>query len=477
VYTSEAGGRFVNVTTLPMVELGAPLYRIGGYRLALLLPIAGCVAAAFAARGLARRLGGSPSRCWLAYWLIALGSPLVVYALDFWEHTIGVALVLWGVVALIDAANRFRPWLMAPLAGLAFGAAFSMRTESLVYGFVATVLAVAWLALDRDLGRALIVAVGTLAGLVVAVAANLALEQAALGTAFRTERASGTAGAGGDDLVLRLKEGALTTLGIESNTSTASLVMSAVVVGLLALLLAMLVRRAPARPVAVTATLLGALVLARVADGFGFVPGFLAAAPFAVLGLVVAAHLWPSRPVRYTVGVAVLSLPLVWAFQFTGGAGPQWGGRYVLVSAVLLTVVGVVGLDQLPRRAAGALLAAAVAVSWFGVAWLVVRSHEVADAAAYLRSRTEPAVISTEPFWLRELADDYDGSRWLSVRSRSELDRAASVVSEAGFDRFALVEARPPAAAVEVPGFEPVSSETREWLDAQFRISTYERTS
>ncbi len=46
-------GEWINVTTLPMLLAARPLYDLGGYRLALLLPMVGAIAAA---------LGGTPDR-------------------------------------------------------------------------------------------------------------------------------------------------------------------------------------------------------------------------------------------------------------------------------------------------------------------------------------------------------------------------------------------------------------------------------
>ena len=57
-------GKWVNVTTVPVLYLAEPLYRAGGYRLALVLPMLGSVAAALAAYALAQRLG---ARGWLAF--------------------------------------------------------------------------------------------------------------------------------------------------------------------------------------------------------------------------------------------------------------------------------------------------------------------------------------------------------------------------------------------------------------------------
>ena len=59
-YTSHLGHRWVNVTTLPALYLAYPLFRAGGYRAALLVPMLGSVLAALAARALARRLGAPP---------------------------------------------------------------------------------------------------------------------------------------------------------------------------------------------------------------------------------------------------------------------------------------------------------------------------------------------------------------------------------------------------------------------------------
>jgi len=73
-----------------------PLYLVGGDRAVLLLPMLGALVCALAARALARRLGGGDG--WAAFWIIGLASPVAIYALDFWEHSIGLALMLWGVV-------------------------------------------------------------------------------------------------------------------------------------------------------------------------------------------------------------------------------------------------------------------------------------------------------------------------------------------------------------------------------------------
>src|SRR5207245_9346402 len=93
-YTSHIGRRWVNATTLPVLYAAEPLYHLGGYRLALLVPMLGAVAAAFAARAIARRVHDTDG--WLAFWVVGVASPITTYALAFWAPSIGVALAAWA---------------------------------------------------------------------------------------------------------------------------------------------------------------------------------------------------------------------------------------------------------------------------------------------------------------------------------------------------------------------------------------------
>src|SRR5919202_2382721 len=61
-FTQHLAGKWVNLTTLPAVYAAYPLFRLAGYQGALLLPIAGTVLAALAARALAGRLASDEDR-------------------------------------------------------------------------------------------------------------------------------------------------------------------------------------------------------------------------------------------------------------------------------------------------------------------------------------------------------------------------------------------------------------------------------
>jgi len=409
-YTAKIGERFVNVTSLPILLAAEPLWRLGGYRLALLLPMLGAIAAAFAARAIARRL--SDGEGWPAFWLIGLASPMVIYALDFWEHSVGVALMVWGIVALFDAVDRGPSWWRGGLAGLAFGAAFSMRTEAAVYGLVATaVVCLVLLVSRRNLVGALITGATATVGMVAMVGANAALEIGVLGATFRSGRAGGAASSGGAQFALRMKEALVTSLSPFPSLDVQSYLIA---VGL-ALALAYLVWASAARRDRNLVVAAGALVvfiyLFRLSSGLGFVPGLVATTPVAVAGVVLG---WRDVRSRLVVAMAVLPLPLVFLFQFPGGAAPQWAGRYILTSGVVLAAVGMARLDRVERWVRTLLVGLSVGVAVFGVAWLSTRSHQVAAAADRLESRPEAVLISPNGFVPREFGGSYGRKHWLA---------------------------------------------------------------
>ncbi|HEY5012160.1 MAG TPA: hypothetical protein VIK61_05570, partial [Acidimicrobiia bacterium] len=109
--TRHVGSHYVAVTTLPMILLARPLWALGGDRLALLLPMLGAVAVAAAARALAKRLGSRAPAT--VFWVIGLGSPMFLYALDLWEHTLGLACMAWAIVLLHDTWSKHASWRAA----------------------------------------------------------------------------------------------------------------------------------------------------------------------------------------------------------------------------------------------------------------------------------------------------------------------------------------------------------------------------
>jgi hypothetical protein len=472
-YTAEVGDKYVNVTTLPMIEMAAPLYRLGGYRAALLLPMLGAIAAAFASRTLAERCGGDETQGWVAFWVVGLCSPITIYALDLWEHTIGVALVAWGVIALLRARDQRSALAAGLLAGAAFGGAYSMRTEALVYGVVAVGVICGGLALRRRVSAAAITAVAAAAGVVLAALANLALEQALLGESFRAGRASATAGGGGQDLALRLKEAIITGAGLLPSLEPADMALGVALA--VALVVAARFSADPAhRRVAFVAGAIAiALYLVRIGEGAGFVPGLMATAPFAAVALAFAPA---NRDARQVMIVAMGAPVLVWSFQYTGGAVPQWGGRYLLPSCLLLVALGIVAGFRMPRQAFTGFVAASIVLTGFGLIWMSERTHEVGRAAREVAAFPEPAVVSSENFFLRELGAEYQGdrTRWLSARNPEDAIAAVGILGAEGVDEFAYLT-RSTGAAEVIDGYGPVDERTYHWLDVPWRVITYRR--
>jgi hypothetical protein len=473
-YTYRVGDHWVNVTTLPMLDLAYPLFLIGGDRCVLLLPMLGAVLGALAARALARRLGGGAGMA--AFWTIGLATPVAIYALDFWEHSVGLALMLWAVVLLFDVYEDRAGWRGAVCAGLLFGAAATMRTEALVYLVVATATTcLGVLFRRRSASRAAGMGVAVVSGAAVVLVMNQAIERLTLGNALRSNRVGTTAAGAASSLVTRFREALTTLVGLNRFATPLDWIVGGLTATLVAYAAWRLVRRRLGfDPVAVALLAAAAvLVLVRGQAGLGFVPGLLTASPFAAAGIALG---WRHRS-RFLTAIACASLPIVWLFQYTGGANPQWGGRYELVSGALLATVAVAAM-RARRIAFVAVLALSVGVTAFGLAWLSARSHGVADGMEHLLARHDQAVISLEGHLLREGGAFYDADRhWLTASSDRQLRRAVAILSDAGDREVAVITPVDRRVPSRLGRFTRVGSEALDVRIAPLRVFTYKDSS
>ena len=472
--TRAADDSWIQVTTLPMIYAARPLYDLGGYRLALLLPILGTIAAAMAARALADRLGAA--RPELVFWLFALASPLLVYALDLWEHSLGVALMSWAFVLLLDVYRSHRPPWVAAGAGALLAGAATMRTEALVYAFVMVGVVCIGLLLARRFGRSVLSGTAVLVGFAPVWVANSLLERT-FDAPARTGRARGAAEAGvvastggrSDELELRVEEALRTLLSVGARDTMATVVLGA----LLLIAVAYLVRARPTGPPrSIAIAMVIVVYVVALGSGLGFVNGLLPAFP--VAGAAVALDRRSSLQVL-TATVAVSALPLVWAFQFVGGAGPQWGGRYILESGFLLGVLGAVVLWRSETQAdvRRVVVGASVAVSLFGALWLVERSHGVDDGFDRIQAVDVDGIVAANPFILREGGSEFIGERWLSANSGDGDDVAGGLrlLGEAGAETGGVLQE---AGAPPVDGFELVEAVPVDFLGVDFEIAIYD---
>lgn len=466
---------WVGVGTLPTLYVERALFHLWGIRGALLVPMLGSVLCALGAWYLARSI--AVDSAWAVFWIVGLGSPVALYAIDLWDHAIGLGMMTWGIALLLDCRDpdtKTRWWLRAAGGGLLIGAAMTLRAEVAVFGAVSLVVVGAALLAMRRPTRAL--AVGGLFTLafLVPIGLNQLLEQRALGKVLRPsgglERGTPVRNIM-DNSDVRLENAFITTLALGSSLTGPEVVVA----GALPALLILAIRKARAKDHLAKVAMAGAVVIymALGLSGFGFVPSLFVTTPVALVGVLAG---WRKPNVRPFLAIAVLALPLVWLTSPTDGAAPQWGGRYVLMSGMLLTPVGVAALWSFPRWLRLSLVGLAVAVTMFGMSWLFVRTNRVAGFMEKLEHRPEQVLVSTEGYLWREGGSFYNPQRrWLVARSPGDdVSRASGIIRSSGFETFALVEAGWTYEVVSVPGFCTVGRSDRlDFLGSNVRVTSY----
>ena len=448
--TERVGDRWVQATSLPYAAATAGLWALAGPLGVALLSAAGGVAAALAARHLARHLG---ARGDIAFWLVGLASPLAVYAVDAWEHAPAAGLALWGIALALDADRPTR----AAAACALLGAALLLRAEvgASVISFAVACLCVGEFRRRFTRQPQLVVAGAAAAGSLLAV--NALLERWLLDAGVRDARASAGAVDAGSEVGRRLTDAVVTGAGLLADETASGIAVSLVLAGALLVLTLGLVGRLTLSPAAtrgVTAVVV-ALYGLRLLDGWANVPGVLAAVPVVVL----AATVTRTPPVRVLLGTALGAVPVVWAAQWKGGHVLQWGGRYLLVPTLLLLVLAAVALEGPVRRLlpARVLLGITVAVGALGLGWHIHRTDVVAGQGQALEALSAETVVVTDmPHLGRELGAWYDDRRWLSADVAS-LEEAVGIASELAPPAIALVgrtpSVRPPVNPPSIAGY------------------------
>jgi len=124
-------GKFYTEYTSPFIWASVPLYALFGHAGLMILPWLGGLLLISMSAWLAWRVRPDRSAA-LAPLIVGL-SPVLVYSLEFWEHTPGAALAVFALVGVVQALDsRHRAWwLMA--SGAAIGLGLTMRAELYVY--------------------------------------------------------------------------------------------------------------------------------------------------------------------------------------------------------------------------------------------------------------------------------------------------------------------------------------------------------
>jgi hypothetical protein len=349
-----------------------------------------------------------------------------------------------------------------------------MRTESLLYGAVATAVTVIAIVVgDRGLRRAATVAVGTLVGLVPVLVANDRMERAVLGGSLRSSRAAGSVDAAGSDLATRAGEALRTTIGLNyASLGVEALAGGCILVALVTAAVMISTGRGQRRH---QAELLGAvalLLLVRIHSGLSFVSGFVPALPVVAFGAVLA---WHDARRRLLALVALLALPGVWLLQYTGGAGPQWGGRYVLLTGFLLAVIGVVALEALPHWSRVVVIALCVGITLAGVRYMQIRTHQGGRGSDAVVALRDDVVVSRFAHLFREVGSEYTPQRqWLTALSDHDLARAATIARRHDARTVAVIAEPGPRA--RLAGYRFTGRRRLPFFSEDLVVDSYRRT-
>ena len=226
------------------------------------------------------------------------------------------------------------------------------------------------------------------------------------GSDYRGTRASAQVSSGASELGARAKDVVVTTFGLFATDSNGPIMVLGVVASVAMLALGVMVARRSYRgsTVRILVVIVAVLVTLQIAIR-GFVPGLLPAAPVAAAGVWGVRRRFAAAGALQVIAIgSLVSLPVVWALEWVGNLTAQWGGRYVLVAAALLTTVGSATIARGQRELpSGFLLLAAVAIGASGLVWHVERTiryaHVIEDIEAL---PCNEVLVVTAPYLLRE---------------------------------------------------------------------------
>lgn len=483
-----ANDQWVNTTSLPMVYAARPLWAIGGPRFGLLLPIVGGILSAVIAGSMATRIRSSANGV-LATWIVGLAGPVAIYAFDFWEHTLGLAAMAFGVLSVMDAvsvapANYIKDrrggrvlirsgGALTAMAGLSYGMAATMRQEALVYGFVGGLVLIAgsWRKWGMRAGarRGAVMLLTAAAPTVV----HSLVERRLLGSLDRLQRSANIA-EDSPGLVERLAAAAATSTFPFNGFHLISYVGGAMLLVSLTWAAAVLITGRGSRIAPVPALVIWPAIGVFLAVlGPRFVPGLVPTTPLVVLGAVSLAHFRKWVPMALGLG----PVPLLFATQYPAGAIPQWGGRYLLLTGLVLMTAAVALLQTKKHfRLLMVVAAAGFVITGFGATWSVVRMNSIADewGAIERLSNSNEVLVWRDPSIAREAGPLSVGNRWISAPTLSEQEQASQIFQDTDIDEFVWIDW----AGSDPPTFDGyVESESvggLDFLDQEF--TRYQRT-
>src|SRR5579884_879852 len=422
---------------------------------------AGLIAASIAATGLLlpaqfhlARLAGIRGHRGPLLLATVLATPLLFYALSFWEHAWGVALFLAGLTVLLHQARQNQPriWVGLP-AGLLYLGAILMRRDMAIPAIV-SLLVLAAIYRDRRF-LALVSTAGLTICLPAAAIILLHPQPLALGL---THASPGRTAIGVTPSVSKLQKLQWLTSGGYAN------VVLLLLTGLL-MLLWRLRRRLFLPAFAVGSILLTITYGAHLLTHFGFAyDNPLAFSPLAIWALWGSIFLFRGdecRDARALSVIAVLGILAIDLLAYDSG-GAQWGPRYFLFSFPLLVLLAVRAREVLLAGASGVgqensaeaqtrsngvrvmnyafvtAIALGCVLQCLGVMELAAQQNLTATANARVTSLHPAIVVSRSPA-IGFLAPMYPDTKLLFAPTRVDLSRLMDLLKQQGHGRLVMV--------------------------------------
>ncbi len=410
--------------TSPFIWASVPLYLLLDHAGLLILPWLGGALLVIMSAWLAWRVRPDRSAV-LAPLIVGFGSPLLVYSLEFWEHTPGTALAVFALVGVVKAidSRRRAAWLIA--AGAALGLSLTMRAELYVYP-IAIIIGLVFIRSALPLFRSIVwLAVG---GLITAGPWWL-YQFLTWGSPFGPRLQQNVPVLGGTEMLARLGDSTgrnWSMLWPAEGEGLTVLAVSVLVVAIVALLVWALQHKIPwiaqvgfwIRAVLLVAV--SVMILWRLSQGLR-PDDLLTAFPIILLLLLLVPHTGPQPSadrqtaaiIRFLIVVsAVFVLLVLLVSPFHGGI--QWGPRFLLPIVPPLTVVIVDRLAQLWSRASRsmrvglmtasiALLAAGTYSTWQGMQFMRQAQISSEFMAEVIRQSPERVVV-TDAWFLPQMA-------------------------------------------------------------------------
>lgn len=452
---------FLNISPfLPF--LAAFFYSHIGASGLLLLPVWGGVFTALSLYKLGE-VAGLRHRL-LLLWATVFATPIVFYSLTFWDHTIGVALLLWGTYFWVRGLMEQEEFLSARVwlaGGICFGLSLGQRPEAYLY---VTAVGVALLLLSWQRWQAIMWAVfGGFTGALPIWISQMVWFGHPLGPVV----ASTLTGFGRlesypirgyvefpDGIPASLKIGRL-LFYVESGDPLTFVALLAMLCGLAIVFWQLRLRSADPQ-------LLPAFVLLLVAYGIWFreawqqpIPGLISTFPLIPLSLayIDGQHTTDAHKRAYHFVLITLFLFLGLALHYMSFGGSQWGARYLLPAYPLLLFLAFYAFEhyrqQIETKAQRqiqflfvVLVLMSVILQSAGLRALWHKHENEAEMQRLVSSLPVEWVLTSDPFLPSFMAALEDKS-FLFVRHEEGLQRLIPQLAADNNSCFALIESSP----------------------------------